>query len=251
MKVVLLGATGFVGSAVVQALVSRGVQMDRMRAPRLTPAMPPDPEQWVLDQEQLVDQIARKISHAFAVINAAGISNASSMNGNELTAANGLLPGILARAAAETGIPRFIHVSSAVVQGTRATLDQSKEVAPFSAYPRSKVLGEHLVGRFNPHSTIYRPSGVHGSNRNTTASLSRIARGHFSAVAAPGTAPSPQALVGNVGDAIAFLATTPECPPAIVIHPWEGMTTASLLQVLGQKPPLMLPHWLASGISVR
>ena len=73
----------------------------------------------------------------------------------------------------------------------------------------------------------------------------RIARSPISSVARPGSSPSPQTLLKNVADAIAFLATTEAQPPAIVAHPSEGLTTASVLTFLGYRQPLVIPRALA------
>lgn len=88
----------------------------------------------------------------------------------------------------------------------------------------------------------YRPPGVHHSSRRITQALARVASSPLSSVAAPPSAPSPQAHLDNVSDAIAFLATCPLQPPRIVMHPWEGHTTSSVLEVLGGRPPRVLPR---------
>jgi len=50
-----------------------------------------------------------------------------------------------------------------------------------------------------------------------------------------------------VADAVAFLATTEAQPPAIVAHPSEGLTTASVLTFLGGRRPLEIPRTLAKA----
>nr|WP_255583693.1 hypothetical protein [Dietzia sp. ANT_WB102] len=76
----------------------------------------------------------------------------------------------------------------------------------------------------------------------------KIAGSPFATVAAPGSQHSPQALIGNVASAIAFLATTDMNPPAIVIHPWEGLTSFDVLELLGDKRPVIVPRAVARGV---
>ena len=146
------------------------------------------------------------------------------------------------------GVPRFVQVSSAAVQGRTDVLDSSPNVAPFSPYSRSKALGALLARKAHPGTVEYRPPGVHGVDRRVSQMTARIARSRISSVARPGSSPSPQALLKNVADAIAFLATSQVPPPAIVAHPSEGLTTASVLVLLGRRQPLEIPRALAKSV---
>ena len=150
--VVVFGATGFVGKAVVEALSSRGAAVVPMATPRLPPSRA-DRAQDVLQGFTVeIASLARELRRADCVVNAAGVADASSDDESMLNAANGLVPGFLAMAADMARVPRFVHVSSAAVQGRARVLDSSESVAPFSAYSRSKVLGlpARQVDRFHP-----------------------------------------------------------------------------------------------------
>lgn len=239
MRVAVIGASGFVGTSAVHALRNRGVQVDELRAPRLTAELDAKARQ------RIVRTVAGQLSDVNAVVNAAGIASATGNDTAEMTAANALLPGVIGEAAKAAGVTRYVHVSSAAVQGRRERLDDSVETAPFSAYSRSKAAGEVAAVRHGPGGTvIYRPPGVQGSDRPVTKSLSRYARSPLAFVARPATRPAPQALVGNVGDAIAFLAINAATPPTVVHHPWEGITTGQLLEFLGGRPPKQAPTLL-------
>lgn len=248
-KVVVVGASGFVGGEVCRALEARGVTVVRDSAPRLGPVSAPEAvrliEGWDPDPA-----LISAWAGADALVNAAGDPDASSFDSAALIAANGALPGLLGRLAAEAGIPRFVHVSSAVVQGRRPVLDASDEFDAFSPYAKSKVLGERLARRFGPAETVcYRPPSVHHESRRVTQLTARIAASSFSSVASPGAQRSPQALAANVGDAVAELALTGARPPSAVIHPWEGLTCSSLLELLGGRRPRRLPRWLARSVA--
>jgi len=200
----------------------------------------------------VVAELARAVDGFDAVVNAAGNPDASMRDPDLLTSANAVLPGLVGAAVATCpSRPRFVHVSSAVVQGRQAELDDGPAVAGFSAYSRSKVLGEALASELAPaQCVVYRPPSVHAADRRVTQMISSIGRSRVSTVACPGSAPSPQALLPNVGSAVAFLSTTSMCPPAVVSHPSEGLTTSSVLQILGGNVPHELPAAVARAIVV-
>jgi nucleoside-diphosphate-sugar epimerase len=245
-RIIVFGATGLVGRATVAALVARGADVIPQRAPRLAPVAGDLVRQTLSDSGAIVAEIARLIGGADAVVNAAGSPDAGGTVESAVMAPNALLPALLAQAARAADVPRLIHVSSAAVQGNRAVLDESVDVAPFSAYSRSKALGEALVLEAAPGTAVvYRPPGVHARDRRVTQLTAKLARSALSSVARPASAPSAQALLENVADAIAFLSMCPDQPPSVVIHPSEGLTTASVLSLLGGREPFVVPRPLA------
>lgn len=240
--VTVVGASGFVGSAVCDRLSAKGVEVRSLAAPRITGSvgapLPPTAE---------IAELAATLRGSTAVVNAAGVSDALASSEGTLDGANGLLPGLLARACLQAQA-RLIQVSSAAVQGAKPSLDSSTDFRPFSAYSRAKIIGEQAVMAVGGDVCIYRPPGVHAPNRQVTRSVIRLARSPLSSVAAPGTDNAPQALLENVADAIAFLAIHPHPLPTVVHHPPEGITTAALLSALGGRSPRLLPRPLAQGI---
>lgn len=240
--VTIVGASGFVGSAVRQRLSQGGVTVRTVSAPRVTGSVgtaPPSPAE--------IAGMAEVFRGSTTVVNAAGVSDALADSVETLDGANGLMPGLLARACVEAGA-RLVHISSAAVQGSKPSLDSSSDLRPFSAYSRSKVLGEHAVLAVGGDVCVYRPPGVHASSRQVTQSVARLARSSLSSVADPGTDNAPQALLDNVADAVAFLATWPGPLPTIVHHPSEGLTTAALLMTMGGHPPLLVPRPVARTV---
>ena len=195
------------------------------------------------------------------VVNAAGLATPSAPAGPELFGANAMLPAVAALAAADAGASRFIHLSSAAVQGRSAVLDESADTHPFSPYSLSKALGEpalDLVGReahgeqalhtpaaehAAPETVVVRATSVQGAGRPTTAALVRLAQSRLATVASPGTASSPVTSVEALADLVLALGQFDGALPARVLQPWEGLTVRSVLDAAGGRPR-MLPRTL-------
>jgi UDP-glucose 4-epimerase len=241
-RVALLGATGFVGTATAEALQARGANVVPVRAPRLTS----DATSVAALQAELATPAGRAavatlqsaLEGCDAVVNAAGLAAATGHHRPELIGANALLP--LAVARARPSGARLVHVSSAAVQGRRRVLDESTERAPFSPYSHSKALGE-LVLADHAGAVVFRPTSVHGVGRSTTRTLVRVLSSRAASVAGPGDGPTPQVLVQNVGDAIAFVTLSTEPPPDVVLQPWEQLSVAGLVRLLGDREPKHVP----------
>lgn len=245
-RVAVFGASGFVGGAVVEALAHRGVAVRALRSPRLDPVHEAGLGSRLTSHAPIVAEVAGQLAGCSAVVNAAGNPDAGSADDSGLLAVNALLPAVLAAAATRAEVPRYVHVSSAVVQGRKDTLDESGDRRPFSAYSRSKAIGEELLEQVRPTGTvIYRPPSVHAVDRRVTRAVARLARSPLRSVASGTDRNSPQALLANVADAVAFLATCPSTPPVVVMHPSEGLTTRSLQELLGGLRPHEVPAPLA------
>jgi UDP-glucose 4-epimerase len=251
--VALLGAHGFIGSAISRSLGEIDVDHVAVPSPRVT-TRARDWETLLVSAAQHdgpVRRLSSQLTGCRTVINAAGVARATERATNELYGANSLLPLVLARACEVAGVQRLVHISSTAVQGRRKTLDEASDAAPLSPYSASKALGELAVLSVagSVEAVAYRPTSVHGADRSMTQRMTRLARSPVSSVAGAGTGPTPHVLVENVADAVCFVALQARRPPAVVLHPWEGWSTAGILEFLGGgRRPHRLPPAVAHAI---
>lgn len=143
----LIGGTGFLGSAIARRLVSADFRLTvptrrRERTKHLT--MLPTAS---VVEEDVHDEatLARLMAGQDLVISLVGI-----LKGN-FQRAHIDLPGKIARVAAQGGVPRLIHISALAAASD----------AP-SNYLRSKAAGEAAVKAAYPAATIFQPSVIFG-----------------------------------------------------------------------------------------
>ena len=250
MSWLILGATGFVGSAVVQAAQAAGIDIVALPAPRLTTdATTAASIASEAAAHPGLAALTAALTGASVVINAAGLAAPRSADTAALRGANALLPAFLAQACAAAGVERLVHLSSAAVQGQRDHLDETLNVSPFSAYSRSKALGEQAlqVSPPGPSVVVVRATSVQGLHRPTTTALARLAASPLASVAAPGTAATPVTSVESLADFVVAVGSYPGAVPAVVLQPSEGMTVRSVLEAAGGTP-IVLPRQLCRVI---
>lgn len=257
-RAVVVGASGFVGSHVVRRLGDDGWETVALTAPRLSlsPGSNADDARGALHaHESTVLDLAAAFDGADVIVNAAGLAAPDAPSGEALFGANALLPAVLAAAAAHAGAGRFVHVSSAAVQGRRAVLDESAETEAFSPYSRSKALGERVLLQLveqgddaSPEIVIVRATSVHGAGRPTTARLRRIAASPLSSVAAPGDHPSVVSSIDGLSEFVSLIARFPSDVPTIVLQPWEGLATSDVLRNAGDRRPRRIPASAARAL---
>lgn len=255
VEVVVLGAGGFIGSAVCTEIARQGWRAHPLSAPRIRgDAQDVDELALVaLAHPGVREGLALAIEGADVVVNAAGLPTPAGVDSATLTGANAVLPLMLAEACGIAGVTRFVHVSSAAVQGAKTRLDETLTFEEGSAYARAKALGEAgvaaVMAKRPPGATvILRPTSVHSPHRSLTRGIARLARSPLASVVGPGDAPTPQVLVENVAAAVAHLCRSTLAPPLVVLQPWEGWTTAGFLRLLGGREPRRVPEPIAKAL---
>ena len=254
LRWLVLGATGFVGSAIVAELESRGESVASMAAPRLESSAATAEDVLAQARTAVADTgLEGAFTGVDIVVNAAGLATPGDGESPALAGANALLPAVAALAARSAGVSRFVHLSSASVQGHRRVIDESPNRAPFSPYSRSKALGEEalelLAAETSATSLVtVRATSVQGPGRPTTASFVKVAASPLASVASPGTAPTPVSSINALAWFVVETAGHPGAVPSLVLQPWEGLTVSGVLEAGGGRRPLRLPGWLCRGV---
>jgi nucleoside-diphosphate-sugar epimerase len=156
-RVLVTGASGFIGAPLVSALAASGMAVE-----------PAADRRWLLDGADAVVHLAG-IAHI-----GSGVPEATYDQVNHVATA------ALAQRAAAAGVRRFVFMSSLRAQtGPSAdhVLTERDEPRPTDAYGRSKLAAEAAVRAAGVPFTILRPALVHGPNvKGNLASLLRLAR---------------------------------------------------------------------------
>lgn len=249
----VVGAHGFVGSAVMQRLHAEGQTAAAVSAPRLSCSARTVHHllQRARDLESVIGYLADSFAGADVVVNAAGLAAPDGSDQDALVGANALLPVLILAAAERTGVQRVLQISSAAVQGSADCLDETPRSDPFSPYSFSKALAETALlreldrdgqrGTVMPQLVIARATSVQGPSRPTTRRLVSFASTPASSVAGDGSAHTPVTSVEALAELVLSLGTHEGRIPRIVLQPWEGATTASILRDAGRREPVHLP----------
>ncbi|MFB8189653.1 NAD-dependent epimerase/dehydratase family protein [Microbacterium sp. NPDC055988] len=251
----VLGASGFVGSAVADKLVAEGFPVLRLAGPRVTLSPDVDSPHTIAalaHDDVAVGALAQQLEGTDVVINAAGMASPDAVADDALYGANALLPALVRSAASRAGVQRVVHISSAAVQGRRPILDETAEAAPFSPYSRSKALGERafLASLDDVQAIVVRATSVQGSSRGTTRSLRRIAASSLASVAGDGSQPTVVSSIDGLAGYIAHVGSTAAAVRPIMLQPWEGCSAEEILRAAGGKAPRRLPRWVCEAVLV-
>jgi nucleoside-diphosphate-sugar epimerase len=251
----LIIGSGFIGAALQTHLADAGDQVEVEHAPRLT--APIDTDEEVLADSAVGHPAAAALGADLedrgkidCIVLAAGLATPDAPQTPELIGANALLPAVVLQAARLAGLRRFVHLSSAAVQGRRRVLTETTETQPFSAYSSSKASGERVIkhlGTDGSEAIIIRATSVQGPGRATTASLQRVARSQLSSVAGTGTQPSAVSSVEMLCEFVRRVGSWPEPVPSIVLQPWEGLSVREVLSAAGGRNPRRMPRWLCQA----
>ncbi|WP_277959988.1 NAD-dependent epimerase/dehydratase family protein [Frigoribacterium faeni] len=251
---IVIGASGFVGSRIVADARSRGITVVELAAPRLeaVPAAAASARAAAAGAVDVVDELAAAFRGVEVVVNAAGLATPDAEMSASLVGANAALPLVALAAARRSGARRFVHLSSAAVQGPVPVLDESTRTLPFSPYSQSKAWGEQLLVEARAEGApddvtevvVVRATSVQGPGRPTTDRLRRLAASPLASVASPGDAPTPVTSVAALAEFVTAVGTFDGIVPAVVLQPWEGLTVSSVLEAAGGRSPRRLPRLL-------
>ncbi len=177
MNILVTGASGFVGAALVDHFAARGHRVRAAARQPLTGSPHPGIEPALLPDLAGTEDLAPLVTGMDAVVHAAGRAHQpAGTDETHLHAVNAEGAGRLARAAAAAGIERFVLLSSIRAASGPASsqpIDESIAPAPTDGYGRSKRAGELAVKATIPTAIVLRPPVVHGAGAK--ANMARLA----------------------------------------------------------------------------
>lgn len=258
MRVLVTGARGFIGTALLRRLVSEARW--QIRASSRTPSAAPAPGvEWVVGPDLSADaDWGRLLGDVNAVVHLAARVHVMAPTGtssdDEFDRVNVEGTRRLAEQAAAAGATRFVFLSSVKVHGERGTFTEDSAVAPADAYAVSKLNGEEalrvVASGTGLEVVMIRPPLVYGpgAQANFRALLSAVRRGRPLPL---GAIVNQRSLVGvdNLADLIAVCLVHPAAASeAFLVSDGEDVSTPELVRRLasavGREPWLLpVPVW--------
>lgn len=162
MRIAITGATGFVGSHLVEQAVAAGHQV---RALTRRPQDPKAGVEWIGGALDRPESLAALVEGVDAIVHVAGVVKGEK---EDFRVGNMLGTEAVLEAAAHAHVRRFIHVSSLAAREPK-----------LSAYGWSKCASEEPVIASGGDWTIVRPPAIYGPRDTDCLALFRAARAGF------------------------------------------------------------------------
>jgi UDP-glucose 4-epimerase len=245
-RVLVTGASGFIGRPIVSALLGAGYAVRAVT--RRPVAFPPAVETKIMPDLRHPIDWASHLKGVRIVIHAAGLAHGYVTDDrySEFDQVNWLGTQQLAQAAKVAGIERLVYISSVRAQvGAHAehVVRETDEPQPTNYYGRSKLAAERAVAASGVPFTIFRPVVVYGPGaKGNMRTLVRLAR--ISLPLPVASFSSRRSLLGidNLTSAIVFALSTPATiGETYLIADPVPMTVGGILSILRAKQgrPLM------------
>jgi len=178
VKALVTGGTGFVGSHLIDTLLAQGDQVTALvRSPAKAARLSAAGVRMVEGDLHATEQLRKAARGADVVFHVAGRvsapDDAAFLRANRDGTAN------LLAAAAESGLPRFVLVSSMAAGGPSSwgrPLTGTEPARPVTPYGRSKLAGEDVVRSGPLPWVILRPPMVYGPRDTEVLKLFKLVR---------------------------------------------------------------------------
>jgi nucleoside-diphosphate-sugar epimerase len=236
MKALVTGATGFVGSHLVEALLRAGTEVTALaRSPAKAALLREQGVRVVSGDLHDQGNLERSAANQDVVYHVAGVvaarSEAEFLSANETGTQN-----VLA-AAARAGKPRFVLVSSLAAGGPASRgrhLNGSESPRPVTGYGRSTLAAEAAVKSSGLPWSIVRPAIVYGPRDREVLKLFRIGRLGVAPVFGDGTQELSAVHAVDLASALIAVANSPTTTGRIynACHP-DVFTSAEFCRAIG------------------
>lgn len=261
MKVLLTGATGFVGSHVLDVLCEEGIDTSLLlRESSNRQFIAPHMDRVEVRVGTLADPVSLKsalngITH---VVHCAGITKATHPAEFEQVNLRGTCHLLEAINVAQTPVQRFIHISSLAACGPATASSPARETdppRPVSAYGKSKLDSEQAVRSMcKTEYVIVRPPAVYGPRDKAFLMLFKAVKGGF----CPRFGSTQQELslvyVRDLAQVIVSLLRHPQAPGLTVnVASNEVVTDEQLCRAIAdglgvRYRPVCFPVWVLRAV---
>ncbi len=250
MRAFVTGATGFVGSHLVEALAARGDEVTVLaRRPERAAPLARCGVRVALGTLDDAAALAAAAQGADVVYHLAGLTAAARPDDFFQANESGTRRLVSAVRRAAPGLSRFVYVSSQAALGPSAPGERLAEDAPcrpVTTYGRSKLAGEAVVrGADDVPWTIVRPPSVYGPRDREFLTMFRMIRRGLAPVFGTGRQEVSLVFAPDLADAIVRAGTTPAALHQTyhAAHA-EAVRTRDLALAIGRavgRRPLVLP----------
>jgi nucleoside-diphosphate-sugar epimerase len=235
MRALVTGATGFVGSHLVDTLLQRGVAVTALaRSHERASALKAQGVSIILGRLQDEAILVQAAQNQDVLYHVAGVVSARSEA--EFLRVNRDGTQKMVAAAEAAGVERFVLVSSLAAGGPSTPgrpLNGSETPHPVTAYGRSKLAGEQVVQASRLRWTIVRPPMVYGPRDREVLKVFRAARLGMAPLFGDGTQQLSAVHAADLASALLAIADAPTTGRIYTpCHP-EVFTSAEFVRAVG------------------
>jgi nucleoside-diphosphate-sugar epimerase len=240
MRILVTGATGFVGSHVAEELAARRDVELRLMVRRSSKLAYLDGVDYEAVEGDLrhPESLQTAVGGVEAVVHVAGATSA--LNEAAYQEVNALGTAMLAEASRQAGVQRFVYISSQAAQGPYG---ESGPPRPLSAYGRSKLAGEYalLAMGASMRVAIVRPPVVYGQRDRALLPFYRMAKLGFVPVYGDGKNRLSWVHALDAADAVAAVTMGDYATGAVYsisdgdVHTWVSLVRA-FGEAIGRQP---------------